>query len=530
MTKLTKKAKTLEGKVDSLKLYPVADALSLVKQYATAKFDESIDVAVQLGIDAKKSDQVVRGAVVLPNGTGKTKRVAVFAQGAKAEEAKAAGADIVGMDDLAAEIKAGKMDFDVVIASPDTMRIVGTLGQVLGPRGLMPNPKVGTVTPDVAQAVRNAKAGQVQFRVDKAGIVHATIGRRSLRQRQAAGQPAGADRRAEQGQAGVEQGHLPAQGGAVFDDGRGRPRGRGDDRRRACAGLQLKELVGCSRATGCRPSKTAGGVKALLSKGRKSPKPAQMASPLSKKTARVFRDGKVAGCVEGAARRRRHVLSEEQTLSLNRNEKAAVVTDVAAQVARSQTLALAEYRGLTVEHMNKLRVDARAKGVYLHVLKNTLARRAVAGTPFECAAEAMSGPLIYGFSEDAVAAAKVIADFAKGNDKLIVKAGAYAGKALDANGVKALAAIPSKEVLLAQLLGLMQVAHFAPGARGGGLAEKKGGGAEAAPAAAAADAAAAAPERSTSSNLSTEFRGNPNGIRQRRFPDRAGQHVRDGTQ
>jgi large subunit ribosomal protein L1 len=180
MTKLTKKQKALEGKVDSNKLYAVAEALELVKQYATAKFDESIDVAVQLGIDAKKSDQVVRGAVVLPNGTGKTKRVAVFAQGAKAEEAKAAGADIVGMEDLAAEIKAGKMDFDVVIASPDTMRIVGTLGQVLGPRGLMPNPKVGTVTPDVATAVKNAKAGQVQFRVDKAGIVHSTIGRRSF--------------------------------------------------------------------------------------------------------------------------------------------------------------------------------------------------------------------------------------------------------------------------------------------------------------------------------------------------------------
>jgi large subunit ribosomal protein L1 len=180
MTKLTKKQKALVGKVDSNKLYPIGDALELVKQHATAKFDESIDVAVQLGVDAKKSDQVVRGAVVMPNGTGKTKRVAVFAQGAKAEEAKAAGADIVGMEDLAAEIKGGKMDFDVVIASPDTMRIVGTLGQVLGPRGLMPNPKVGTVTPDVATAVRNAKAGQVQFRVDKAGIVHATIGRRSF--------------------------------------------------------------------------------------------------------------------------------------------------------------------------------------------------------------------------------------------------------------------------------------------------------------------------------------------------------------
>ena len=177
-------------------------------------------------------------------------------------------------------------------------------------------------------------------------------------------------------------------------------------------------------------------------------------------------------------------------MSLNRNEKAAVVTDVAAQVARSQTLALAEYRGLTVEHMNKLRVDARAKGVYLHVLKNSLARRAVAGTPFECAAEAMSGPLIYGFSEDAVAAAKVMSDFAKGNDKLIVKAGVYAGKALDANGVKALAAIPSKEILLAQLLGLMQspISRFARVVAA--IAEKKGGGAEEAPA--AADAAPAA--------------------------------------
>ncbi|MBE2241514.1 MAG: 50S ribosomal protein L1 [Burkholderiaceae bacterium] len=180
MAKLTKRQKTYAGKVESTKLYPLDAALGIVKECATAKFDESIDVAVQLGIDAKKSDQVVRGAVVMPNGTGKTKRVAVFAQGAKAEEAKAAGADIVGMEDLAEQVKAGNLNFDIVIASPDTMRIVGQLGQILGPRGLMPNPKVGTVTPDVAQAVKNAKAGQVQFRVDKAGIVHATIGRRSF--------------------------------------------------------------------------------------------------------------------------------------------------------------------------------------------------------------------------------------------------------------------------------------------------------------------------------------------------------------
>ncbi len=179
MAKQTKRQQAM-AKVDTTKLYALDEALGLIKAAASAKFDESIDVAVQLGVDAKKSDQVVRGAVVMPNGTGKTKRVAVFAQGAKAEEAKAAGADVVGMEDLAEQVKAGNINFDVVIASPDTMRIVGTLGTVLGPRGLMPNPKVGTVTPDVATAVKNAKAGQVQFRVDKAGIIHGTIGRRSF--------------------------------------------------------------------------------------------------------------------------------------------------------------------------------------------------------------------------------------------------------------------------------------------------------------------------------------------------------------
>jgi large subunit ribosomal protein L10 len=179
-------------------------------------------------------------------------------------------------------------------------------------------------------------------------------------------------------------------------------------------------------------------------------------------------------------------------LSLNRNEKAAVIEDVAAQVAKSQTLALAEYRGLTVENLNKLRVDARSKGVYLHVVKNSLARRAVAGTPFEVASESMVGPLIYGFSEDAVAAAKVIADFAKGNDKLVIKAGAYAGKVLDAEGVKALASIPSKEVLLSQIAGLL----MSPVQRMAGvlaaLAEKRGGGAEPEAAEAPAEAPAAA--------------------------------------
>lgn len=177
---MAKRIDALRAEIDRNKLYPVNDALALVKAGAKVKFDESVDISINLGIDAKKSDQLIRGSIVLPNGTGKATRVAVFAQGAQAEAAKAAGADIVGFEDLAADIKGGMMDFDVVVATPDAMRIVGTLGQVLGPRGLMPNPKVGTVTPDAAKAVKNAKAGQVQYRTDKSGIIHCTIGRASF--------------------------------------------------------------------------------------------------------------------------------------------------------------------------------------------------------------------------------------------------------------------------------------------------------------------------------------------------------------
>lgn len=176
MAAMSKRRKAARDKIDSTKAYPIDDALLLVKQFA-AKFPESIDVAVNLGVDPRKSDQVVRGSTVLPNGTGKTVRVAVFAQGDSAEKAKAAGADIVGFEDLAATIKAGELNFDVVIATPDAMRVVGQLGQILGPRGLMPNPKVGTVTADVETAVKNAKSGQVRYRTDKAGIIHCSIGR-----------------------------------------------------------------------------------------------------------------------------------------------------------------------------------------------------------------------------------------------------------------------------------------------------------------------------------------------------------------
>jgi large subunit ribosomal protein L1 len=177
MATLTKRRKLAREKVVPGKAYPIDEALSLVKEFATAKFPESVDVAVNLGVDPRKSDQVVRGSTVLPHGTGKSLRVAVFAQGENAEKAKAAGADVVGFEDLAERVKGGELNFDVVIATPDAMRVVGQLGQILGPRGLMPNPKVGTVTADVTAAVKNAKAGQVRYRTDKAGIVHCQIGR-----------------------------------------------------------------------------------------------------------------------------------------------------------------------------------------------------------------------------------------------------------------------------------------------------------------------------------------------------------------
>ena len=176
MAKLSKRAKAINEKIDREKVYSLEDALSLLKEVSTVKFNESVDISVNLGLDPKKSDQVVRGATVLPNGTGKEVRVAVFTDGDNAKAATEAGADIVGMDDLAAEVKKGNMDFDVVIASPDAMRVVGQLGQILGPRGLMPNPKVGTVTANVAEAVKNAKSGQVRYRVDKAGIIHCSVG------------------------------------------------------------------------------------------------------------------------------------------------------------------------------------------------------------------------------------------------------------------------------------------------------------------------------------------------------------------
>lgn len=180
MAKLSKKAKAIRAKVDRTKQYSVTEAVQLLKEFTTAKFPEAIDVSVNLGVDPRKSDQNVRGATVLPNGTGKTVRVAVFTQGPNADAAKAAGADIVGMDDLGELVKKGEMNFDVVIASPDAMRVVGQLGQILGPRGLMPNPKVGTVTADVATAVKNAKSGQVRYRTDKAGIIHCTLGKISF--------------------------------------------------------------------------------------------------------------------------------------------------------------------------------------------------------------------------------------------------------------------------------------------------------------------------------------------------------------
>ncbi len=219
---IAKREKAWKSKLLPGKQYPIDDALKMVKEFATAKFNETVDAAVNLGIDAAKSDQQVRGSTVMPHGTGKTLRVAVFTAGKNVELAKAAGADIVGMEDLAAQVKAGKINFDRVIASPDAMRVVGQLGQILGPRGLMPNPKVGTVTPDVATAVKNAKAGQVTLPRGQGGnhsLHHRQV---EVRGQSAQGQPPGADQRPQQGEAGDVQGHLPEEDHPLLDHGSGR--------------------------------------------------------------------------------------------------------------------------------------------------------------------------------------------------------------------------------------------------------------------------------------------------------------------
>ncbi len=260
MSKLPKRKQAWAKLREHNRNYPVLDALKIIKQAAVAKFDEAVDVAINLGIDAKKSDQTVRGSVVLPAGTGKKVRIAVFAQGDKAKAAKDAGADLVGMEDLAESVKAGKLDFDVVIASPDTMRVVGQLGQILGPRGLMPNPKVGTVTPDVAAAVKNARAGQVQYRADKSGIVQCSIGRAHFLPLPR--QPRRAGRCGQQVEAFQREGNLPAQGVGLFDHGTGRAGGRGELwRRRDGAALNMDDRTLGHRAacTACGGlSKTVG--------------------------------------------------------------------------------------------------------------------------------------------------------------------------------------------------------------------------------------------------------------------------------
>ncbi len=252
---IAKREKAWKSKLTPGKQYPIDDALKMVKEFATAKFNETVDCAVNLGIDAAKSDQQVRGSTVMPHGTGKTLRVAVFTAGKNVELAKAAGADIVGLEDLAAQVKAGQINFDRVIASPDAMRVVGQLGQILGPRGLMPNPKVGTVTPDVATAVKNAKAGQVTYRVDKAGIIHCIIGKSKFEAESAQGQPPCADQRPHQGEAGDVQGHLPEEDHPLLDHGSGR-----GGRPGVLGTVELKfELMRTARQ-GAVPSKTAGGA------------------------------------------------------------------------------------------------------------------------------------------------------------------------------------------------------------------------------------------------------------------------------
>ena len=468
---IAKREKAWKDKLQPGKQYSIDEALKLVKEFATAKFNETVDCAVNLGIDAAKSDQQVRGSTVMPHGTGKTLRVAVFTAGKNVELAKAAGADIVGMEDLAAQVKAGEINFDRVIASPDAMRVVGQLGQILGPRGLMPNPKVGTVTPDVATAVKNAKAGQVTYRVDKAGIIHCIIGKSKF-----------------------EAAHLKDNLIALINDlNKAKPAtSKGiylqEDHRRprpwVRAWWSIRARWGCNRylridadprrAASRVPSKTAGGAEGLTTRSF------LIANGLRRwcTAQTVFRrrslDGKAAAALDegrcrlvpGTPSRKRGVfrmcevtfVQECVDMPLNLEDKKVLVAEVTEVAKTALSVVAAEYRGLTVTQMTDLRAKARASGVYMRVVKNTLARKAFAGTAFEPVGPKLKGPLVLAFSkDDPGAAARVVKAFSKDNDKLVATLVSIGGEVLSAQGPREGCDVCRRAMqALSQLLGVLK--------------------------------------------------------------------------
>ncbi|KAF1854447.1 hypothetical protein Lal_00008617 [Lupinus albus] len=379
--------RTIAGSARSMGLN-VEDAAKLLAELSTIKFKESVDISINLGVDPRKSDQVVRGATVLPNGTGKSVRVAVFTQGPGAEAALAAGADRVGMDELAAEMKGGDLNYDVVIASPDAMRVVGQLGQILGPRGLMPNPKVGTVTPDVATAVKNAKAGQVRFRTDKNGIIHASVGKIDF-----------------------EPVKLKQNVEALLVD--------------------LKRLKPSTSKAGAPAAQVLGSLP-----GGGYPRPHQNAV---------------------RPRLDEPVTSRSEPVAIKLEDKKAIVAEVNEAAKAALSAVVADARGVTVGAMTGLRKEAREAGVYVKVVRNTLARRAVEGTSFEVLGDVFKGPTLIAFSnEHPGAAARIFKEFSKGQDKFEIKAAAFEGKLIAANQIDVLATLPTYDEAVSQLMSVIQ--------------------------------------------------------------------------
>ncbi len=457
--------------------------VKMVKDRATAKFDETIEVAMNLGVDPRHADQMVRGVVNLPNGTGKTVRVAVFAKDAKADEASEAGADIVGADDLVEQIQAGKINFDRCIATPDMMPLVGRLGKILGPRNLMPNPKVGTVTPDVAGAVKAAKGGAVEFRVEKAGILHAGVGKASFTEEALLENIKAFTDAVQQGQAGGRQGHLyqarrdfldhgprrprrsrsrstktdrsfsrSVQQDRLKDFGRSRPPGRPEESFGFRKGRPVRD---CRRwRIACRLNRTKpaiDGVKTGTEFGPAGPRsfrfePGQLphpsdAVPVDRHSTVVpvvglFGDGSSNWQRSGSRQRRRANMWRE---AVDRAEKAELVASLTEAFKASGAIVVAHYAGLTVADMETLRVQMKQAGGQVKVAKNRLAKLALKDTDNADISALFTGPTVVAYSEDPITAPKIAVQFADKNQKFVVLGGAMGATELDPDRVKALA-------------------------------------------------------------------------------------------
>ena len=491
--------------VEHGRVYEPGEAVELVKQTTTVSFDATVEAHLRLGVDPRHADQLVRGTVVLPHGTGKVVRVAVFATGEKAQEALRAGADEVGGDDLVKKIEAGWLEFDVALATPDSMGLVGKLGKILGRRGLMPNPKAGTITFDLERAIKEVKAGRVEYKVDKAGIVHVAVGKQQLRGERAAREPRDPRRRGQPRQAVGRQGPVPQDPHDRQHDGPGHPgrpagrpgRGRGLTPGRrdagrpdamtaerpvkdqcirrqtdgppqtACArgppttrtGVDGRSLI---RRTGPRPSRRGGDRgRRRARRGRSVPHTLRVGcAPASRDEPRV----EVVRAVAGATRPTRSGVHRRTPAACRTKEghmpteaKQATVAELREDLANSRTLIVSEYRGLKVKEIAEIRRALRKQDVSYRVVKNRLMRIAAEDSVGEALSPLLTGPTAIAFGNDEAGTAKAVLDATRPYNKIVrITGGVLGDKAIDADAVTRLAALPSREVLLAKLAGGMQ--------------------------------------------------------------------------